>query len=144
MASTTYNNWCAIKPNSSISNNSVKYKNIFVYKHLNVKMVLFQTIQFSTSTQVQCQKTVPFQIIHKHTAYFYLTHRYDPIKYYHSGPDWISEQWQWIGTPHFPKLQHYWNLAIKSGHLAGGGWSLTPLQRISWCILQSQPTRKII
>ena len=26
---------------------------------------------------------------------------------------WIWEQWQWRGTPNFPKLQHYWNLTIR-------------------------------
>ncbi len=35
----------------------------FVYTLLNVKTVLFQTIQFSVST-VSKSKTVPFQIIH--------------------------------------------------------------------------------
>ena len=36
---------------------------VFVYKQLNIKTVLFQTIQFSVSTQFQCEKTVQFQTI---------------------------------------------------------------------------------
>ena len=27
--------------------------------------------------------------------------------------EWIWEQWQWRGTPHSPKLQHYWNPTIR-------------------------------
>ena len=67
----------------------------FVYTQLNIKRVLFQTIQFSVST-VSMSKTVVFQTIqfsintqlkyqnssilnnlvyHKYADYFYLTHR---------------------------------------------------------------------
>ena len=28
-------------------------------------------------------------------------------------PEWTWEQWQWRGTLHSPKLQHYWNLTIR-------------------------------
>ena len=50
-------------------------------------------------------------------------------------PKWTGEQWQWRGTPHSPKLQHYWNLtnrlfSVISRILCGGGQ----------CILQPQPT----
>ena len=38
---------------------------------------------------------------------FYLTHTYDLIGCYHSGPEWTWEGWQWRGTPHSPKLQQY-------------------------------------
>ena len=69
------------------------------------KAVLFQTIQFSAST-VSMSKTVLFQTIqfhvstkfkyqnrsissksvyHKYSVKFYLTHRYDDIRCYHSG-----------------------------------------------------------
>ena len=34
---------------------------VFVYKQLNVKTVLLQTIQFSISTQFQCQKQFYFK-----------------------------------------------------------------------------------
>ena len=47
-----------------VSNNSVQYKySFFPYTQLNVRTVLYQTIQFSISIQVQCQKTVLFQTI---------------------------------------------------------------------------------
>ena len=36
---------------------------IFVYKHLNVKTALFQTIQFSVSTYFKCQKHFYFKQI---------------------------------------------------------------------------------
>ena len=42
-----------------------------------------------------------------------MTHREDPIRCYHSGPEWTWEQWQWRDTLHFSKLQHYWNLTIR-------------------------------
>ena len=29
---------------------------------------------------------------------------------YYAGPEWTWERWQSWGTPHSPKLQHYWNL----------------------------------
>ena len=35
------------------------------------------------------------------------------IRCYHSRPEWTWEQWQWRGTPHSQKLQHYWNLTIR-------------------------------
>ena len=50
--------------NSSITNNSVQHKyNFLVYTQLNVKIILFQTFQFSINTQFQCQRTVLFQTI---------------------------------------------------------------------------------
>ena len=33
-------------------------------------------------------------VYHKNTVYFYLNHRYDPIKCYHSGPEWTRERRQ--------------------------------------------------
>ena len=66
------------------------------------------------------------------------------IRCYHSLPEWTRERWQWRGTPHSLKLQHYWNLTIRlfTGHSLRWWWwwGLTPLQRSSWCILQPQPT----
>ena len=35
---------------------------------------------------------------------FYLTNTLDPFRYYHSGPEWTWERWQWKGTLHSPKL----------------------------------------
>ena len=48
------------------------------------------------------------------------------FKYYHSVPEWTWEQWQWRGVPHSRKLQHDWNLTIRSfivisKTLIGGG-----------------------
>ena len=34
------------------------------------------------------------------------------IRFYHSRPEWTWERWQWNGSPHSLKLQHYWNLTI--------------------------------
>ena len=50
-------------------------------------------------------------------------------------------------APHFPKLQHNWNLTIKvfsniSWKLIESG-GLTPLQKFSRCILQPQPNGKV-
>ena len=100
----------------------------------------------------------------------FLTHRYDPIRYYHSQPESTCERWQWRGAPLFPKLEHYGNLTIKSfsvisgRSLEAGFYSsaekqstysiaqadlatrtfvvvrLTLPQRNSRCILQPQPT----
>ena len=39
---------------SSIANNSIKHQS-FGYTQLNDQVVLFQTIQFSISTQFKCQ-----------------------------------------------------------------------------------------
>ena len=44
--------------NSSISKNSVQYKYSFVYILLNVKIVLFQTIQFTISAQFKPQNSL--------------------------------------------------------------------------------------
>ena len=66
-------------------------------------------------------------VIFLHTVYFYLTHRYDPIRCNHSGSEQTSEQWQWRDTPHTPNLQS-WSLAIRwfnviSRTLIWSGWS---------------------
>ena len=41
-----------------------------------------------------------------------MTHISDPIRCYHSKPEWTWEWWQWRGTLHSPKLQHYWSLTL--------------------------------
>ena len=72
-----------------------------------------------------------------------MIHRLDPIRCYHSRPEWIWEQWQWRATPHSPKLQYYWSLTIKWFSVIDRtlfGWGLTPLQKCTWCILEPQPT----
>ena len=37
----------------------------------------------------------------------------DMIRCYHSIPKWTWERWQWKGTLHSPKLQHYWSFIIR-------------------------------
>ena len=81
------------------------------YVHsLNVKTILFQTIQFSICTQFSSIWPIDRTL----------------IRCYHSKSDWTREWCQWRGTLHFPKLQHYWNLTIRlfsviSRTLIGGG-----------------------
>ena len=76
-----------------ITNNSIEHQT-FVCTQLNDRTVLFLKMQF-VCTQ------------------FCLTHRLDPIRCYHSGPEWIWYWWQWRGTPHSPKFQNYWRLTIR-------------------------------
>ena len=35
------------------------------------------------------------------------------MRYNASRSEWIWGRWQWRGTPHSPKLPHYWNLTIR-------------------------------
>ena len=68
-----------------------------------------------------------------------------PIWYYHSGPELTWEQRQWRGILHSTKHQHHWNITIRLFSvisrtlIVGGG--LIPMQRCSWCILQSGQTQ---
>ena len=41
------------------------------------------------------------------------THRLDPIRCCHFGPEGTWEQWQGRGNPYSPKLKHFWSLAIR-------------------------------
>ena len=52
-------------------------------------------------------------VLHKYAFSFYLTHRLEPISCYLSRLEWTWERWQWRGTLHSPKVQHYWNLPIR-------------------------------
>ena len=56
-----------------------------IYTQLNYQTVLFLTIQFSISHLLAHSLNV---------KQFYLTHREDPIRCYHSRPEWTCEQWQ--------------------------------------------------
>ena len=117
-----------------ITNNSIIHQS-FIYTQLNDQTVLFQAIQFSISHLfARCLNA----------KQFYLTHRKDPIRCYHSGPEWTWEQWQWRVTPHSPKLQHYCNLTIRLFSFISrtlvGCRGLTPLQKCSRYILQRQPS----
>ena len=60
-----------------------------------INKVLFPTIQFNIRTQ------------------FYLIHRQEPIRCYHSGPEWTKIFLDFAGSLHSPKLQHYWNSSIR-------------------------------
>ena len=62
-------------------NNSIKLQ-AFVYTQLNDQTVLFQTISISHL----------FAII-VNVKQFYLTHRWQPIRYYHSVSEETWEQW---------------------------------------------------
>ena len=44
--------------------------------------------------------------------------------------EWTSERWQWRGTLHSPKLQHYWNLTIRL-------FGLISRTRVEVCLTQS-------
>ena len=105
-----------------------------LFTQLNDLRIIFLTIQLSTSH---------FFAQSLNVKHFYLTHRQDPIRSYHSGSECTWEQWQRKGTPLSLKHQHCWSLTIRmfnviSRTLVGG--SLTPLLRCSRCILLPQPT----
>ena len=101
------------------------------------KAVIFQTIQFTI-------KTVLFQ-----TIQFWISIQFNSIwpidmtiRCFHSGREWTWDRWQWRGTPHSPKLQHYCSLTIRllniiSRTLVEG--PLTPLPRFNRCFLKAQP-----
>ena len=57
-----------------------------LFTQLNDQTVLFQTISFSI---------------------------FDPIRCNHSRSKWTWKLWQWRGTLHSPKLQHYRSLTIR-------------------------------
>ena len=67
----------------------------------NNQTVLFQTIQFSISTQFRCQ-TVIFDPSFS-----------DLIRRYQFGSEWTCEWWQRRSTPHSPKLQHWWSFTVR-------------------------------
>ena len=90
-----------------------------MFTQLNIKTVLFQTIQSSISTQ--------FNSIW-------------PIDRTLSGatnsrPEWTREQWQWKGALHYPKLQYYWNLLIRLFNVISSQlskWTCEPACVITW------------
>ena len=106
----------------------------FLCVYVHIKTFLFQSIQFS--------QTVLF-----HTIQFSMSMQlvlFNPIRCYHSRPEWTWEQWQWRCAPDSPEPQHHWNITLRlfsiiSRTLIGGG--LIPMQRCSQCILlQHRPT----
>ena len=46
-------------------------------------------------------------------------------------PEWTWEWWQWRGTPHSPKLLHYWTLTIRLFNVISRTliWKVLPLCR---------------
>ena len=118
-----------------ITNKFIKHQS-FVYTQLNDLTVLFLTIQLNISHLFALRLDA---------QQLYLTHRYDPIRYYYSGSGWTWCQWLWRGTPHFPKLNG-WSLTIRlfsdlcRTHVER---DLTPRQRYCRCIQQSQPTEQL-
>ena len=124
---------------------------VFVYTQLNVKAVVFETIQFSLNTvsmskivlvqaiEFSIQITVLFQAIQ-----FSISTQFSSI--------WLIDQVLPLqarvdlgvmaikGYSAFPKAPALLEPHILSypGQSLGGG--LTPLQRSSWCILQTQLT----
>ena len=67
-----------------ITTNSSRFKS-FVYIMLNGFTVLFQPIWFNISQLSAHSLNVKL---------FYLIKEWDPIKCFHSGPEWTREQWQ--------------------------------------------------
>ena len=70
------------------------------------KTFLFQAFQFSQTVLIE---TIKFSISMQLVLFNPLI---GSIRCYYFGPEWTWEWWQWLGTPHSPKLQHYWNLTI--------------------------------
>ena len=100
------------------------------HPHSLSKTFLFQTIQFSISTQFSSIWAID-RVLSAATTL---------------GKGWTGEQWQWRGTLHSSKLQNYWSLTIRLFSVIsrilivrrrGRGGALIPLQRSSRCILQS-------
>ena len=86
-----------------ITSNSINHQS-FIYSQINDQTVLFLTIQLSISHFFSHTWNV---------KKFYLTHRLDFIKCYHSKSEWTWEQWQWRAIKHSPKLQYYLSLTIR-------------------------------
>ena len=114
---------------SSSPNNSIKHQSYF-YTQLNVRTVLFQTIQFSITTQFKCQTVLfnpsigPYQVI-------LLWARVE------LGAMAMMGYSAFHNTPTFLEPHHQ----IFSCHIQDTRWSsLTSLQRCSRCILLPQPT----
>ena len=83
---------------------TIQFSIIFCLHHitltfwLNHKTVLFQAIQFGISTQFSSIWSIDRTLSGATTPEL----------------EWTWERWQWRGTPHSPKLLHYWNLTIRS------------------------------
>ena len=72
----------------------------------------------------------------------YLSKRWDPNRYYHSGSEWNWEWWQWRDTPYSTILQN-WSLTIRCSLVSISEHpfleSLTPLQEVGIHLVNSMP-----
>ena len=76
-----------------------------IYIYIYIYIYSFQVLLFTTNSSIKHHSFVYTQL---NVEQFYLTHWC-----YHSKPLRTWGRWQWRGTLHFPKLQHYWSLAIR-------------------------------
>ena len=125
-----------------ITNHSIKHQS-FIYTQLNEQIILFQAIFSSINHSLNIKQ-------------FYLTHRWDPIRCYHSSSEWTRELWQWSSTLHSPNLQPYCSLIIRllsviSRKLVVGVtpsaekqsvYSIVTTGRLCWCFNGTKLTRK--
>ena len=78
-----------------------------LFTQLNRQTVLFLTIQDRSFAQ------------NWNVKQFYLTHRSDPIRCYHSGLKWIRKQWQWRAKEKINFKQLWIPLTIKESVFGG-------------------------
>ena len=93
-------------------------------RYLNVKTVLFQTIQFSMSTIFKCQYS---SISNNSKVQFSSIWRIERTL-----SEVIWDRWQWRGTSHSLNLQHYWSFTIRLFSVISRtliGWEELPLCR---------------
>ena len=112
---------------------SLTIKQSFVYRELSEQTFLFLAIQFNMSRL--------FAQSLKWSKHFYMTHKLDPIRCYHSRVDQRAMAMKEYSA--FPKLQYYYSLTIRLFNVKSRtliGRNLTPQQRCSQYILQPQPT----
>ena len=129
-----------------ISNNSISSSNLNDSKYCCVSLIIQLNIShLFTQSNDQIVLFLLIQFSKRHlfahsfnVKQFYLNHRC-----YHSRPEWTWESWQWRGTPHDPKLQHYLSLTIRLFNVISRtliGWGLSPLPRCNRSILLPKPT----
>ena len=110
--------------NKNIWNHKTVYK-LFVLdrntwcitaKTLKSKYEVIQWIRWILPNKLEIGKTVYSCILFKEINNGWLVGFYGIstfVGYLMPNPEWTWEWWQWRGTPHSPKLQHYWNLTIR-------------------------------
>ena len=111
----------------SITNNSIKYQT-FVYTVKWSRSCIFNySIQHKSFVCTQFKyQTVLFDLW------------WDPIRSYHSEPEWTWERCQWSFTPHsllYRDAVVVFYSPSRLGHQYYRWWALNPLQRCSRCIL---------